>query len=159
MSMESVMPSNHLILCRPIVFLPSIFPSIEVFSNESAVRIRWLNYWSFSFNISLSNEYSELIFFRIDWFDLLTNYDNLSQLPSPGLTILKSSLYVRLEGYVKLSEVKSLSRVWPFATPGTVAYEAPLSMGLSRQEYWSGLSFPSPGDLPHLGIEHGSPAL
>ena len=111
MSMESVMPSNHLILCRPIVFLPSIFPSIEVFSNESAVRIRWLNYWSFSFNISLSNEYSELIFFRIDWFDLLANYDNLSQLPSPGLTILKSSLYVRLEGYVKLSEVKSLSRV------------------------------------------------
>ena len=65
------MPSNHLILCHPLLLLPSIFPSIRVFSNESALCIRWPKYRSFSFNTSLSNEYSGLIFFRIDWFDLL----------------------------------------------------------------------------------------
>ena len=70
MSIKSVMPSNHLILCHPLL-LPSIFPSIRVFSNESALHIRWPKYWSFSFNISPSNEYSGLISFRIDWFDLL----------------------------------------------------------------------------------------
>ena len=66
MSIESVMPSNHLILCRPLLFLPSIFPSIRVFSNESALHIRWPKYWSFSFSISPSNEYSGLISFRMD---------------------------------------------------------------------------------------------
>ena len=71
MSIESVMPSNHLILCRRLFLMPSIFTSITVFSNESDLCIRWLNYWSFSFSISPSNEYSGLIFFRIDWFDLL----------------------------------------------------------------------------------------
>ena len=71
-SIELVMPSNHLIFCGPLLLLPSIFPSIRVFSNESALCIRWLKYWSFSFNISPSNEYSGLIFFfRIDWLDLL----------------------------------------------------------------------------------------
>ena len=70
MSIESVMPFNHLILCHPLLLLPSIFPSIRVFSSELALRIRWLIYWSFSFNISPSNEYSELISFRIDCFDL-----------------------------------------------------------------------------------------
>ena len=70
-SIESVMPSNHLILCHPLFLLPSIFPSIRVFSNESALHIRWPKYWSFSFSISPSNEYSGLISFRIDWFDLL----------------------------------------------------------------------------------------
>ena len=69
MSIESVMPSNHLILCHPLLFLPSIFPSIRVFSSWSVLRIRWPKYWSFSFNISPSNEYSVLISFRIDWFD------------------------------------------------------------------------------------------
>ena len=64
------MPSNHLILCRPLLLLPSMFPSIRVFSNESALCISWPKYWSFNFNISPSNEYSELISFRIDWFDL-----------------------------------------------------------------------------------------
>ena len=67
---QSVMPSNHLILCRPLLLLPSIFPSIRVFSNELALRLRWLKYWSFSFSISPSSEYSGLISFRIDWFDL-----------------------------------------------------------------------------------------
>ena len=70
MSIESVMPSNHLILCRPLLLLLSIFPSIRVFSNESALCIRWPKYWGFSFNISHSNEHSGLISFRIDWFDL-----------------------------------------------------------------------------------------
>ena len=71
MSIESVMPSNHLILCRPLLLPPSVFPSIRVFSNESALHIRWLKYWSFNFNISPSNEYSGLISFRMNWLDLL----------------------------------------------------------------------------------------
>ena len=70
MSIELVMPSNHLILCRPLLLLPSIFPSIKVFSNESALHIRWPKYWSFSFGITPSKECSGLISFRIDWFDL-----------------------------------------------------------------------------------------
>ena len=71
MSIESVMPSNHLILCCPLLLLPSIFLSIRVFSNESALHIRWPQYWSFSFNISPSNEHPGLISFRMDWLDLL----------------------------------------------------------------------------------------
>ena len=70
MPIELVMPSNHLILCHPLLFLPSIFPRIRVFSNESALHIRWPKYWSFSFSTSPSNEYLGLISFRIDWFDL-----------------------------------------------------------------------------------------
>jgi len=70
MSIESVMPSNHLILCRPLLLLPSIFPSIRVFSNESVLRIRWPKYWCFSFSISPSNEYLRLIYLRMDWLDL-----------------------------------------------------------------------------------------
>ena len=69
-SVESVIPSNHLILCRPLLLLPSIFPSIRVFSKESALHIRWPKYWSFSFSISHSNEYSGVISFRMDWLDL-----------------------------------------------------------------------------------------
>ena len=80
MSIESVMPSNHLILCRPLLLLPSIFPSIRVFFNESVLRIRWPKYWSFSFNISPSNEYSGLISFRIDWLDLLPVQGTLKSL-------------------------------------------------------------------------------
>ena len=71
MPIESVMPSNHLVLCRPLLLLPSIFPSIKVFSNESALCIRWPKHWRFSFSISPSNEYSGLISFRMDWFDFL----------------------------------------------------------------------------------------
>ena len=73
MSIHSVMPSNHLILCRPLLLPPSIFPSIRVFSNESVLCIRWPKYWSFNFSMSPSNEYSGLISFRIDWFDLVKN--------------------------------------------------------------------------------------
>ena len=75
-----VMPSNHLILCHPPLLLPSIFPIIRVFSNESALHIRWLKYWSFSFNICTSNEYSELISFRMDWLDLLAVQGTLKSL-------------------------------------------------------------------------------
>ena len=78
MSIDSVMPSNHLILCHPLLLLPSILPSIRVFSNELALRIRWPMYWSFS--ISLSNEYSGLISFRIYWFDLLAVQETLKSL-------------------------------------------------------------------------------
>ena len=80
MSIESVMPSNHLILCCPLLLLPSIFPSIRVFSNESVLHIRWPKYWSFSFNISPSNEYSGLISFRVDWSDLLAVQGTLKSL-------------------------------------------------------------------------------
>ena len=100
MSIESVVPSNHLIFCHPHLFLPSIFPSIRVFSNELALLIRWPKFWSFNFSISPSNENSGLISFRINWFDLL--------------------------------------------------------VGSSRQEYWSGLPFPSPGTLPNPRIEPAS---
>ena len=79
MSVELVMPSNHLILCH-LLLLPSIFPSIRVFSNESALRIRWPKYWIFSFSISASNEYSGLIFFRMDWLDLLAVQGTLKSL-------------------------------------------------------------------------------
>ena len=72
MSIESVIPASHLILCRPLLLLPSIFPSIRVFSNESALHMRWPKYWSFSFSISPSNEHPGLISFRMDWLDLLT---------------------------------------------------------------------------------------
>ena len=77
---ESVMPSNHLILCHPLLLLPLIFPSIRVFSNESALHIRWPNYWTFSFSISPSNEYSGFISFRMEWFDLLAVKGTLKSL-------------------------------------------------------------------------------
>ena len=80
MSMESVMPSSHLILCRPLLLMPSIFPSIRVFSNESALCIRWPNYWSFSCSISPSNEHPGLISFRMDWLDLLAVQGTLKSL-------------------------------------------------------------------------------
>ena len=79
-SIKSMMPSNHLILCCPLLLLPSIFPSIRVFSNESALRIRWPKYWSFSFNISPSNEHPGLISFRMDWLDLLAVQGTLRSL-------------------------------------------------------------------------------
>ena len=79
-SIKLVMPSNHLILCHPLLLLPLIFPSIRVFSSESVLHIRWPKYWSFSFNISPSNEYSGLIFFRMDWLDLIAVQGTLKSL-------------------------------------------------------------------------------
>ena len=96
MSIESVTPSNHLILCRPPLLLPSIFPSIRVFSSESVPRMRWPKYWSFSFSISPSNEYSWLIFFRKDWLDLLAfqgTLKSLLQYHSSKASILQRSAF------------------------------------------------------------------
>ena len=96
MSIESVMPSNHLILCHPLLLLPSIFPSIRVFSNESALRIRWPKYWSFSFNISPSNEHPGLISLRMDWLDLLAVQGTLKSLlqhHSSKASILQGSAF------------------------------------------------------------------
>ena len=96
MSIESVMPTNHLILCHPLLFLPSIFSSIMVSSNESVLRIRWPKYWSLSFSISPSNEYSRLISFRIDWLDLLAvqgTLKSLLQLNSSKASILWHSAF------------------------------------------------------------------
>ena len=89
-SIESVMPSNHLILCCPFLLPPSIFPSIRVFSNESALHIRWPKYWSFSFNISPSNEYSGLISFTIDWLDLLAVQVPQESSPTPQFKSINS---------------------------------------------------------------------
>ena len=96
MSIESVMPSNHLILCHPLLLLPSIFPSIKIFSNESVLPIRWPKYWSFSFSISPSNEYSGLISFRMDWLDLLAVQGTLRSLlehHSAKASILRCSAF------------------------------------------------------------------
>ena len=113
MCIESVMPSNHLILCRPLFLPPSIFPSIRVFSNESVLRIRWPKYWSFSFSISSSNEYSRLISFRIDWFDLLAVQGTLKSLlqhHSSKASILQHSTFFM----VQLS--------YPYMTTGQTIY-------------------------------------
>ena len=91
MSIESVMPSNHLILYHPLLLPPSIFPSIRTFSNESVLQIWWLKYWSFSFSISLSNKYSGLISFRMDWLDLLEVQGTLKSPPTPQFKSIKSS--------------------------------------------------------------------
>ena len=98
MSIESVMPSNHLILCRSLLLLPSMFPSIRVFSNELALHIRWPKYWSFSFTISPSNEYSGLISFRIDWFDLLVIQGVLKSPLKPQFKRINSSALSFLYG-------------------------------------------------------------
>ena len=92
MSIESVIPSNHLILCCSLLLLPSIFPSIGVFSNESAFRVRWPKYWSFSFNISPSNEHPGLISFRMGWLDLLTVQGTLKSPPTPRLKSINFSV-------------------------------------------------------------------
>ena len=100
MSFKSLMPPNHLNLCCPLLLLPSIFPSIRVFSNESVLRIRWPKYWRFSFSISPSNEYSGLISFRIDWFDLLAFQGALKSLfqhHSSKASILQCSAFFIVE--------------------------------------------------------------
>ena len=224
------MPPNHLILCRLLLLLPSIFPNIRVFSNESALCIRWSKYWSFSFNISPSNEHPGLISLRMDWLDLLAVQGTLKSLfqhhSSKASILLHSALFIvqlshpymttgktialtrwtfvdkvmsllfnmlsaaaaakslqscptlcdpidssplgssvpgilqaRILEWVAISfsnswewkvKVKSLSHAWLSVTPRTAAYQAPLSMAFSSQEYWRdsweslGLPLPSP---------------
>ena len=101
MSIESVMPSNHLILCCPLLLFPSILPSIRVFPNESALRIRWPKYWSFSFNVSPSNEHPRLISFRMDWLDLLAVQGTLKSLlqhHSSKASVRKSQMKTTMNG-------------------------------------------------------------
>ena len=142
-SIESVMPSNHLILCRPLLLLPSIFPSIRVFSNESVLHIRSPKYWSFSFSNSPSNEYSGLISFRTDRFGLLVVQGTLKSLlqhHSSKASILQCSavLYYIYSLYtVWMWKCWSLSHVQLFVTPWTVADQALLSSTVS----WSFLKF------------------
>ena len=119
MSIESVMPSNYLILCHPLILLPSVFPSIYVFSNESVLHIRWPKYWSFSFTISPSNEYSGLISFRTEWLDLLAvqrTLKNLLQHHSSKASILWCSAFFIVQlshPYVTTGKTIALTR-WTF---------------------------------------------
>ena len=116
MSIESVMPSNHLIFCRPLLLPPSIFPSIRVFSNESALHIRWPKYWSFSFNVSPSSEYSGLISLRTDWLDLLAVQGTLKSLlqhHSSKASILWCSAFFIVQlshPYMTTGKTKALTR-------------------------------------------------
>ena len=177
------MPSNHLILCHPLLLSPSIFPNIRIFSNESVLCIKWPNYRSFSFSIGPSNEYSGLISFRMDWLDLLGQFKGLSRVffnttvqkhhaaaaaakslqscptlcdsingsppsyPVPGILQARTLEWVAISSsnaWKWKVKVKWLSCVWLLVTPWTSAFQAPLSMGFSRQEYWSGVPLPSP---------------
>ena len=119
MCIESVMPSNHLILCCPCLLLPSIFPNIRVFSNEAVLHIRWPKYWNFSFNISPSNEYSGLISFRMNWLDLLTVQGTLKSLlqhHSSKASILWCSAFLTVQlshPYMTTGKTIALTR-WAF---------------------------------------------
>ena len=116
MTIESMMPSNHLILCHPLLLLPSIFPSIRVFSIESVLHIRWPKYWSFSFSISPSNEYLGLISFRMDWFDLLVVQGTLKSLlqhHSSKASVLQCSAFFMvqlLHPYMTTGKTTALTR-------------------------------------------------
>ena len=113
MSIESVMPSNHLILCHPLLLLPSVFPSIRGFSNESALHIRWPKYWSFSFSMSPSNEHPGLISFRMDWLDLLAVQGTLKSLiqhhSSKASILLHYSISIEQFPFLKVSGLLSYS--------------------------------------------------
>jgi len=123
MSIESVMPFNHLILCRPLLLLPSIFPNIRAFSNESAFRIRWPKYWSFSFNITPSNEHPGLISFRMNWLDFLAVQGTLKSLlqhHSSKASILRHSAFFIVQlshPYMITGKTITLTR-WTFVSQG-----------------------------------------
>ena len=147
MSIESVMPSNHLTLCRPLLLPPSIFPSISLFSNESVLCIMWSKYWSSSFSISPPNEYSGLISFRMDWLDLLAVQETLKHLlqhQSSKTSFLQHSAFsiVQLSHSYMLLLLLLLSHfscVQLCATPWTAAHQAPLSLGFSTSKLTSNL--------------------
>ena len=125
MSIESVTLANHLILCRPLLLLPSIFPSIRVFSNESVLRIRWPEYWSFSFSITPSNEHPGLISFRMDWLDLLAVQGTLKSLQhhSSKVSVLQCSAFFIIQ------------HSHPYMTPGK-------TMALTRRTFVSKVMSP-----------------
>ena len=112
-TIESVIPSSHLILCHPLLLLPSIFPSIRVFSNESFLHIRWPKYWSFSFSISSSSEYSGLISFRMDWLDLLAVQETLKSLlqhhSSKASILLSSAFFIVLLSHPYMTTGKTIA--------------------------------------------------
>ena len=122
-STESVMPSNHLILCYPLLLLPSFFPKFRIFSNESALPIRWPKYWSFSFSIGPFNEYSRLISFRMDWFDLLAvqgTLEGLLQHHSPKASSLYCSTFFMVQlsyPYMTAGKTLTLTR-WTYVAKG-----------------------------------------
>ena len=141
------MSSSHLILCRPLLLLPPILPSLKVFSNESTLHMRWPKYWSFSLSISPSNEHPGLVSFRMDWLDLLAVQGTLKSLlqhHGSKASILRCLAFFTVQlshSYILFNHsVVSES----FVTPWNVARQAPRSIGFLRQEYWSGLPFPSP---------------
>ena len=160
MSIESVMPSNHLILCRPLLLPPSIFPSIRVFPKESVHRIKWPKYWSFSFSISPSNEYSGLISSRVDWLDCLAVQGTLKSLlqhHSSKASILRRSAFF----IVQLS--------YPYMTTGSVAGNKKRTGGGNSPPFQNGCGAPSrdsrlglgEGDWPGNGVgaPWGAPAF
>ena len=149
MSIESVMPSNHLILCHALLLLPLIFPSIRVFSNESALCIRWSKYWSFSFNFSLFNEYSGLISFRIDQFDLLVVQGTLKSLQHHSL---KASILWH-------SAFNIVQLLHPYMTIGKIIAAL---QGTSLVVQWLGLHAPNaggPGSIPGQKTRSHRPQL
>ena len=139
MSVDSVMPSNRLILCRPLLLFPPIPPSIRVFSNESALRIRWPKYWSFSFNISPTNEHSRLIF-RMDWLDLLAvqgTFKSLLQHHSSKASILWHSAFFKVQlshPYMTTGKTIALTR-WTFVGKVMSLLLICCLMGFPRQKY------------------------
>ena len=141
MSTESMMPSNHLILCLPLLLLPSIFPSIRVFPNESALHIRWPKYWSFSFSFSPSNEYSRLISFRIDWFDLLAIQGTLKSLLQPQSS--KASKVTRRGKHRRRRRGAGVREYSKPTAPTTISPNIP-SLPLSKVTQHSELSSPPP---------------
>ena len=162
-SIESMMPSNYLILCCPLLLLPSIFPSIRVFANESVLRIQWPKYWSFSFNISPSNEYSGLISFRMDWLDLLAvqgAIKSLLQHHSSKASILQRSAFFIVQlshPYMTTGKTIALTR-WDYIYRGWDGWMASPTQWTwvwvdSRSWWWTG----RPGVLQFMGsqrVEH-----
>ena len=127
MSIESVMPFNYLILCRPLFLLPSIYPNIRVFSNESALRIRWPKYWSFSFNISSSNEHPGLISFRMNWLDLLAVQGTLKSLlqyhNSKASILWCSAFFVVQLSHLYMNTGKTITlTIWTFVGSDVSAF-------------------------------------
>ena len=152
-SVQSVMPSSHLILCHPLLLLPPIPPSIRVFSNESTLHMRWPKYWSLNFGIIPSKEHPGLISFRMDWLDLHAVQGTLKSLlqdHSSKASILQHSAFFTVQlSHPYMTTGKTIafscySHVQIFETPQTAAWQAPLFLEFSRQEYCSGSPFPIP---------------